>query len=59
MRTASIDSVNLMKSNLDYYLTKEEKDEYALASNLKGYLKKKSPKLLVGWQKRYFCMKCK
>jgi hypothetical protein len=59
MRTASIDQTNLMRSNIEYFLNKEEKSEFAIASELKGFLKKKSPTLFAGWQKRYFCMKLK
>lgn len=59
MRTASIDHENIMKENVDYFLTDKEKAEFAIASELKGFLKKKSPNLFKGWQKRYFAIRCK
>ena len=57
MRTNSIEQANMMKSNVDYFLTEPEKREFAVASQLKAYLKKKSPNMLVGWQKRLFVIR--
>ena len=59
MRTNSIEQANLMRSNLNYFLTEAEKVEFATASQLKGFLKKKSPKVFKGWQKRFFAVRCK
>ena len=59
MRTESIDPGDIMKANVEYFLTKDEKKDFAIASDLKGFLKKKSPNLFAGWQKRYFQVKCK
>lgn len=46
-----------MKSNVDYFLTESEKREFAAASQLQAYLKKKSPNILAGWQKRLFVIR--
>jgi len=59
MRTASIDQVNMMKENVEYFLTDVEKKKFNIASQLEGNLKKKSPSLFKGWQKRFFAIKCK
>jgi hypothetical protein len=59
MRTDSMDQAAQMKANIEYFLNKEERNEFAIASELKGFLKKKSPSMFKAWQKRYFCVKCK
>lgn len=59
MRSGSIDHESLMKENVNFMLDDNEKVEFTKASNLKGYLKKKSPNFLKGWQKRLFAVRCK
>lgn len=52
MRTDSIDQAAQMKANIEYFLSPEQKREFAIASELKGFLKKKSPSMFKAWQKR-------
>lgn len=58
-RTESFDSSARIEENVSKFLTYDEQTKFREIKDLNGILQKKSPKLMVGWQKRYFEFKIK